>query len=229
VRAYLGNGIGIIPVAEVSDAAAKLASQGLPAIKIRLGREVFADDLAAVQAARRSIPEDVVLMADFNQSLTVAEAIRRGKALDAEGLHWIEEPVRADDFEGCARVAAAVSTPVQIGENFSSAFEMHAALRSRASDLAMVDAQQIGGVTGWLAAAALAQTYGTELSSHLFQEVSAHLLAVSPTGAWLEYMNAADPILAEPLAVVGGRASASTRPGIGIVWDDKAVQKYRVG
>lgn len=229
VRAYLGNGIGIIPVSEVSEAAARLAGQGLPAIKIRLGREAFADDLAAVRAARRSIPEHVLLMADFNQSLTVAEAIRRGTALDAEGLYWIEEPVRADDFEGCARVAAAVSTPVQIGENFSSAFEMHAALRCGAADFAMADAQQIGGVTGWLAAAALAQTHGTELSSHLFQEVSAHLLAVSPTGAWLEYMNAADPILVEPLAVVGGMLSASMRPGIGIVWDDKAVQKYRVG
>lgn len=68
-----------------------------------------------------------MLMADFNQRLTVAEAIRRGQALDDEGLYWIEEPVRADDFQGCARVAAAVATPVQIGENFSSAFEMHAA------------------------------------------------------------------------------------------------------
>lgn len=88
-----------------------------------------------------------MLMADFNQSLTVAEAIQRGRALDGEGLYWIEEPVRADDFHGCARVAAAVSTPVQIGENFSGAFEMHAALPCEASDFVMIDAQQIGGVT----------------------------------------------------------------------------------
>ena len=228
LRAYLGNGVGVIPLAEVPDTAAKLAAEGWPAIKIRLGREAFADDLAAVRAARRSIPDHVALMADFNQSLTVVEAIRRGRALDSEGLSWIEEPVRADDFQGCARVAAAVSTPVQIGENFSSAFEMHAALRCDASDFVMIDAQQIGGVTGWLAGSALAQVYGAEVSSHLFQEASAHLLAVSPTAAWLEYMNVADPILAEPLRPVGGMITAAQRPGIGLVWDDRAVQTYRV-
>jgi mandelate racemase len=228
LRAYLGNGIGIIPVAEVAGTAAKLAAEGLQALKIRLGRDVFADDLAAVRAARQSIPAHVILMADFNQSLTVTEAIRRGRALDDEGLSWIEEPVRADDFRGCARVAAAVSTPVQIGENFSSAFEMHEALRCEASDFAMMDAQQIGGVTGWLAGMAVAQVHGAEVSSHLFQEVSAHLLAVSPTCGWLEYMNVADPILAEPLRAADGMISASARPGIGLAWDDKAVQRYRV-
>jgi mandelate racemase len=227
VRAYLGHGVGVIPVSEVPEAAATLAAEGLPAIKIRLGRDAFADDLAAVRAARQSIPAHVMLMADFNQSLTVAEAIRRGRALDDEGLCWIEEPVRADDFRGCARVAAALATPVQIGENFSGAFEMHEALRCDASDLVMIDAQQIGGVTGWLAAAALAQTYGVEVSSHLFHEVSAHLLAVSPLCGWLEYTNVADPVLAEPLRPVGGAVSAPSRPGIGIAWDDKAIQKWR--
>src|SRR3989442_7829457 len=142
LRAYLGNGVGIIPVAEVAETAARLAGEKLPGLKIRLGPDALADDLAAVRAARRSIPEDVMLMADFNQRLTVAEAIRRGRALDDGGLYWIEGPVRADDFEGCARVAAAVATPVQIGENFSSAFEMHVALRSDASDFVMIDAQQ---------------------------------------------------------------------------------------
>ena len=228
IRAYLGNGIGVIPVAEVAEAAGKLAAEGFPAIKIRLGRARFADDLAAVQAARRSIPDTVALMADFNQSLTVTEAIRRGKALDGEGLYWIEEPVRADDFHGSAQVATALTTPVQIGENFSGPFEMHEALRHEASDFVMVDAQQIGGVTGWLGAAALAQTYGRELSSHLFQEVAAHLLTVSATASWLEYMNVADPILADPLRPVDGTITAPPRPGSGLVWDDAAIRKYRL-
>lgn len=229
LRAYLGNGIGVVPVAEVSETAARLAGLGMPALKIRLGRDTFADDLAAVRAARGAIADHVVLMADFNQRLTVAEAIRRGRALDGEGLYWFEEPVRADDFQGCARVAAAVTTPVQIGENFSGAFEMHEALRAGASDFVMVDAQQIGGVTGWLAAAALAQVYGAEVSSHLFQEASAHLLAVTATRGWLEHMSVADPILTEPLRPVDGMLTASTRPGLGLAWDEAAVERYRLG
>ena len=120
-----------------------------------------------------------------------------------------------------------LSGELQVGHEIGP-FEMHAALRSEASDVVMIDTQQIGGVTGWMAAAALAQVYGVELSSHLFQEVSAHLLAVSPTGAWLEYMNVADPILAEPLRAIGGMIIASARAGIGLVRDDAAVARHRV-
>lgn len=105
---------------------------------------------------------------------------------------------------------------------------MHEALRQGASDFVMVDAQQIGGVTGWLRAAALAHTFGKALSSHLFQEVSAHLLAVTPTGEWLEYMNVADPVLAEPLTLVDGMITAPSRPGTGLTWDEAAVRRYRV-
>jgi mandelate racemase len=228
IRAYLGNGIGVIPVDEVADATTKLAGEGFSAIKIRLGRPSLEDDVAAVRAARTVLPAGVALMADFNQSLTVAVAIRRGHALDGEGLLWIEEPVRAADFHGAAAIAAAIHTPIQIGENFSGPFEMHEALRVNACDFVMADAQQIGGVSGWLRAAALAQVYGVELSSHFFQELSAHLLAATSTPGWLEYMNVADPVLAEPLAVVGGAITASPKPGVGIAWNEAAVRRYRV-
>ena len=226
VRAYLGNGFGVLPAAEIGAEAPRLAAEGLAAIKIRLGRPSLDEDLAALRAARRSLTDDVRLMADFNQSLTVREAIARGRALDDEGLTWIEEPVRADDFAGCAAVATAVRTPVQLGENFAGPLEMHAAARAGAADLLMADAQQIGGVTGWLRAAAVAHAFGLELSSHLFQEVSAHLLAVSPTADWLEYMPVADPVLREPLAPATGMVTAPDRPGIGLEWDEDAVRRY---
>jgi mandelate racemase len=229
IPAYLGNGIGIVPPGEIGDEAARLVGEGLGAIKIRLGRPAFADDLAAVRAARKAIPADVSLMADFNQGLTVTEAVRRGRALDDEGLYWIEEPVRAADFRGCARVAAAVRTPIQLGENFSGPAETLEALAADASDFVMVDAQQIGGVTGWQRAAALAGAFGKEVSSHLFQEISAHLLAVTPTCHWLEYMNLADPILVEPLSVATGCLQAADRPGVGLAWDEAAVARLRVG
>ncbi len=64
---------------------------------------------------------------------------------------------------------------------------------------------KIGGVTGWLRAAALAEAAGVPLSSHLFPTLSAHLLAVVPTSHWLEYVDWANPILEEPLGVEDGR------------------------
>jgi mandelate racemase len=141
---------------------------------------------------------------------------------------WIEEPVRADDLRGAAEVAAALQTPVQIGENFCGSFEMEEALRLRAADLVMPDVQQIGGVTGWLRAAALAHAVGVPCSSHLFIEASAHLLAVTPTCHWIEYLDVAAPVLVEPLRPVDGALAAPSRPGLGLVWDEAAVRRYLV-
>jgi mandelate racemase len=222
------NSLGMIPPAEATDEAAKTVAAGFRALKIKIGWPSLAEDLAVVRAARKALPDDVALMVDFNQSLATPEAIRRGRVLDGEGIAWIEEPVRADDFRGSAEVAAQLATPIQIGENFNGVPEMELALRMKASDLVMPDVQQIGGVTGWLRAAALAQVAGVPCSSHIFIEVSAHLLAVTPTCHFIEYLDVAAPILAEPLRPVDGALQAPRRPGIGLAWDEDAARRYHV-
>ncbi|HEX7558818.1 MAG TPA: enolase C-terminal domain-like protein, partial [Usitatibacter sp.] len=166
---------------------------------------------------------------DFNQALSVNDAILRGRMLDDEGgVAWIEEPTRADDFAGNAHIADELATPVQLGENFMGPEQMAQALSAGACDYVMPDAQRIGGVTGWMRAAALAQAAGMEMSSHLFPEVSAHLLAVTPTAHWLEYVDWAAPILEEPLVVADGAVQVPDRPGNGLQWDQSAVAHYRM-
>jgi mandelate racemase len=169
---------------------------------------------------------DRVLMCDFNQRLTVNEAVLRGRALDGEGLYWIEEPVRHDDYEGYARIAAEVATPIQTGENLVDTFEMARAIAAHSLDFVMPDVQRIGGVTGWLRAAALAHAHGLEMSSHLFPEFSVHLLGVTPTCHWLEFMDWAEPVIQEPVRVVDGFALIPDRPGAGITWNEAAVARY---
>jgi len=222
------NSLGMIPPGEAADAAAKTAAAGFRAMKVKIGWPTLAEDLAVVRAARKHLGEDAALMVDFNQSLATPEAIRRGRVLDGEGVSWIEEPVRADDYRGAAEIAAQVATPIQIGENFNGVYEMELALSLAACDLVMPDPQQIGGVTGWLRAAALAQTAGVPCSSHLFIEVSAHLLAITPTCHYIEYLDVAAPVLAEPLRPVDGMIQAPARPGIGLQWNEEAVERYRV-
>jgi len=229
VRAYNSCGLWIQPVDALGrDAEALVAEGGFTAVKLRVGRPDPSEDVEAVRAVRERVGDQVALMCDYNQRLTVNEAILRGRILDDEGLHWIEEPIRHDDYAGCARIAAELRTPIQTGENLVDTFELINALHARAMDYVMPDLQRIGGVSGWMRAAAITHAYGMEMSSHLFPEYSAHVLAVTPTAHWLEYMDWAVPIVAEPIQIKAGHAVIPNRPGSGIEWNEQAVKRYGV-
>ena len=229
VAAYNSNGLGLLDPRAAADEALELVAEGFRAIKMRLGRPSGHDDLAAVRAVRAAIPPDVALMADYNQALSLNAARERCRQLDDEGLYWIEEPVRHDDYAASGELAAQLRTPVQIGENFAGPRAMSAALAHDASDLVMADLERIGGVSGWMAAAALADAAGTEMSSHLYHEVSAHLLAATPVAHWIEYVDWADPILEQPLKVADGYVTPPDRPGTGLTWNAEAVAHFRRG
>jgi len=229
IPAYNSNGLGLQPLKELPKAATSLLKGGFNAVKLRLGRAEARDDLEALRTVKKTIGPEVKLMVDFNQGLSVAEAIRRGHMIDEEGgVEWIEEPVRADDLSGCRSVSKEIRTPIQIGENFMGPEQMAQAIAAGASDYVMPDLERIGGVTGWMRAAALAQGAGLEMSSHLFPEASAHLLAVTPTCHWLEYVDWANAILKEPLEVKDGFAHIPDAPGTGVAWDEQAVKKYLI-
>jgi mandelate racemase len=226
IRAYNSNGLGLMAPGKLAKEASELLEGGFRALKLRLGYPTLDEDISAVRAVRAALPGGIDLMVDYNQALSLAEAVERGRALDDEGVYWIEEPIRHDDYAGAAILARELRTPIQIGENFSQPHAMEEALGARACDYVMPDLERIGGVTGWQRAAAIAHAHGIEMSSHLFPEVSAHLLAVTPTAHWLEYVDWAAPILAEPLRVVDGAVQIPDRPGSGLEWDAKAVARY---
>jgi mandelate racemase len=228
IPAYNSCGLGLMPTGPLADEAEKLRERGFRAIKLRLGYPTLADDIAAVHAVKARLPDGVALMVDYNQALALDEALKRGRALEREGLAWIEEPIRHDDYVGAALLTRELSTPIQIGENFSLIAGMQTALNARACDLVMPDLERIGGVTGWQQAAALAAARKIKMSSHLYPETSAHLLAVTPTAHFLEYIDWADKIVQQPLQIVDGHAVVADRPGHGIVWDKAAVERYRV-
>jgi mandelate racemase len=228
IPAYNSCGLGLMPPAALADEAEKLLAGEFRALKLRLGYPTLEEDMAALYAVKARVPAAVEIMVDFNQALTVDEARRRCGALDGEGIYWIEEPIRHDDYRGCATLTRELKTPVQIGENFSEPRAMAEALEMQACDYVMPDLERIGGVTGWRNAAALAQTRGTPMSSHLFPEVSAHLLAATPTAHWLEYVDWADAIVEEPLRIVDGNVVIPARAGNGLAWNAAAVARYRM-
>jgi mandelate racemase len=228
IRAYNSNGLGFMPPGAAADEAERLLESGFRAVKLRLGHPTLRADLAAVRAVRKRLPDAVELMVDYNQALSAPEALERGRAIDSEGIAWIEEPIRHDDFRGCAALARELATPVQIGENFSLPEQMAEALAAKACDFVMPDLERIGGVTGWQRAAKIAAERKRPMSSHIYPETSAHLLAVTPTRHYLEYVDWADAILAEPLRIVDGEAVIPERPGTGVAWNEEAVERYRM-
>lgn len=229
IRAYNSCGLGLMAdKGALAAEAERLLERGFTAVKLRLGYPTLKEDLAAVAAVRKRIGGDVLLPVDYNQGLSADEALSRGRALDGESIYWLEEPIRHDDYAGAARLVRELKTPVQLGENFSLPDGMRAALDHKACDYVMPDLERIGGVTGWREAAGIAAVSRLEMSSHLFSEVSAHLLAATPTCHFLEYMDWADVLVQEPLKIENGHAVIPQRPGNGMVWNADAVKKYRL-
>jgi mandelate racemase len=229
VPAYNSNGLWLTDVSSLGSEAAELVDDGgFAALKLRLGRERLADDLYALDAVRESVGGDVELMVDFNQALSLGKALRWCHALDDLGLYWIEEPLAYNDLRGYAQLVRELATPVQIGENFYGPRELWRAIDSGACDLVMPDLMRIGGISGWLRAAPVAAAAGIQVSTHLYPEVSAHLLRITETAHWLEWQDWAYPVLAEPFELAAGTLTTPDRPGCGIDWDERAVRRFQL-
>lgn len=229
VKAYNSNGLWLHHPDEVAAEAIELRQEGgFEGLKLRMGRDHPEDDVRTVEAVRKVVGDDIHLMIDFNQGLDMADAIRRCHMIDDLGLDWIEEPIVYDNFDGYARLTAALATPIQIGENFYGPRELHKALQKNACDLVMPDFMRIGGVTGWLRAAAIAGAWGIPMSTHLYPEVAAHVMRVTETAHWLEWQNWADPILQQPYEIQDSHLQIPNLPGVGLEWDEDAVAASRI-
>ena len=214
-------------MASLGDEALELVAEGaFRGLKLRLGREKLADDIAAIDTVRAAVGEDIKLMVDFNQGLSLGDALHRCHALDEQGLYWLEEPIAYTNLAGFARLARDLKTPIQLGENFYGPRALFQALAMGCGDYVMPDLMRIGGVTGWLRGSAIAGAAGVEMSSHLYPEFAAHLMRVTETAHWLEWQDWANPILAEPYEVRDSLLTIPNRPGAGLEWNEEAVRRY---
>jgi mandelate racemase len=225
LRAY--DSYGLVDPQHDKEALRKSVEDGFRGIKIKVGGSDVAKDVAVVRQVREIIGSDVALMVDYNQSLDPAEACRRIERLREFDLYWVEEPVAAEDLAGHALVRRSAGVPVQSGENWWFPRGFQQAFTAGASDFVMFDVVKIGGVTGWMLAAGQAEAASVRVSSHLFVETSAHVLPVTPTADWLEYLDLASPVLLDPVRPVGGLVTASG-PGLGITWNEDAIERYAV-
>lgn len=199
--------------------------RGFKGIKAKIGYASGRQDLEIVRAIRNAVGDGIAVMVDYNQLLAPTDAVERSRQLDEEGLTWIEEPTLAHDFQGHAAIAREIKTPIQCGENWWGPLDVRHAIDTRASDYMMLEAMKIGGVTGWLRASALCAASGIRVSNHLWPEISAQLLSITPTAHWLEYCDWWNPVLTDPLQIEDGMTVPSSAPGSGIMWNEAAISR----
>jgi L-alanine-DL-glutamate epimerase-like enolase superfamily enzyme len=208
--------------------AAGYKAAGWRAMKMRIGRAVVADDVTAVGAVREAIGSDIALMTDCSRALTVSHAIQLGRALERFGLAWFEEPVPAHDLQGIARVRAAVSMPIAVGENDYTRYGFRGILEEQAADIWMMDLARVGGLSEMRKVASLARANDIPVSNHIFTE---HSLAACSTFSnlnFVEYIDWFEELFVEPARMVDGFLQVPIAPGLGFSFNHQSIERYRV-
>ncbi|MGW4476914.1 mandelate racemase/muconate lactonizing enzyme family protein [Nonomuraea sp. NPDC004354] len=201
---------------------------GWPGVKLKVGKPRPGEDLERLAAVRAAVGDDFDIMVDANQALTTADAIRRAKLFEQVGLGWFEEPVPADDITGHATLAAATSIPIAVGESLYSVSHFREYLAARAASVIQVDVARIGGITPWLKVAHTAEAFNVVVCPHFLMELHVSLVAAIPNGGYVEHIPQLRTLTRAEMQIADGHAIAPRTPGLGIDWNDDALDDLRV-
>ncbi len=223
-----GGWLHIETGALVEDALAAQA-MGFSGSKVKIGRPHLSQDRARLAAVRDAVGPGYEIMVDANQGFGLPEAMRRARMLEELAIAWFEEPMPADDVGAHARLAAATSVPIAVGESLYSLSQFKDYLDAGAASIIQADVARIGGITPWIKAAHLAEAFNLPICPHFLMELHASLVCAVPNAPWLEYIPQLDDITGAGLRIEDGRAWPSEAPGLGIDWDWDAIAAQEVG
>jgi L-alanine-DL-glutamate epimerase-like enolase superfamily enzyme len=206
-------------------------SEGFRAVKMKIGGESMDVDVERVRAVREAVGPKIDLMIDANNRWTAPEAIRFGRLVERYNPFWFEEPVEADDFEGCAEIKRKLTIPIAAGENEFTRWGARDLLAANAVDVLQCDTVLAGGISEGRKIANLASAHHIQVSPHGDPHMAVHLLASLPNALIMETYPAVESQynLALPLfPVKDGYIEVPKKPGLGIDPDPEIVKKYRV-
>ena len=219
VPAYLSGASGVTP-AERAAFAARFAEEGIGLVKLYYETEW--NDLLAV--ADR-LPAGMRFAVDALWHMPPQDAVAMARELDARDARWLECPLYPEEIEAHARLAAAVKTPLAVGESYRTPNEFAPFL-----PFAKILQPDLGrcGITGSMR---IAQGFAGEVIPHLSiamgPQIAAalHFAAAAGNCNLCEFnpnvLDTANAFLAEPLVRQGGHYQIPQTPGLGIVWNDR--------
>src|ERR1700726_969709 len=216
---------------EAVTAAGRLREKGHRQTKMQLGLPGVTSPAREVEQARlirEAVGPDMDLMCDINQRWRVEQAIDIGKRVEdaGVGLFWLEDVTTADDYPGLARVTAALATPVAGGEYLYGIVPFRHMLEARSVDIVMIDQVRSGGITPWLKIAGMAEAFNIPVVSHGVPEIHVHLVGAVSNGLTVEYMPRLFPLWRAVPQPVDGMLEMPAAPGLGLEFDDAAIEKY---
>ena len=231
VRVY-ASGIG---PAGTADIAAAKRREGYRAFKLKVGFDER-QDLECLAAMRAVLMPDDVVMVDANQAWTPAEAPARIAALAAHRLHWIEEPIAADESIDTWRALAAQSAvPLAAGENLRGDAAFDAALAGGYLRYVQPDVGKWGGISGCRAVARRVAARGATACPHWLAggvglAASMHLRAALGPEGFCEVDANPNPLREEVFVCTpeDGWITLSNAPGIGVEPDLKRLARFAV-
>jgi L-alanine-DL-glutamate epimerase-like enolase superfamily enzyme len=222
IAGYGSGGFTSYTQAELAEQLGGWAAAGLRMVKMKVGRDPAADP-DRVRAAREAIGRSVELFVDANGAYARKQALALAAEFAGERVTWFEEPVSSDDLAGLRllRDRAPPGMEIAAGEYGYDPFYFRRMLESGAVDVLQADATRCGGVTGFLAAGALAAAFGVPLSAHCAPALHVPLCCALPMARHVELFH--DHVRIErllfdgaPEPVRGALAPDPVRPGFGL-------------
>ncbi|MFI0975609.1 mandelate racemase/muconate lactonizing enzyme family protein [Streptomyces sp. NPDC021093] len=200
---------------------------GLRGAKLKVGKPTAVEDAERLAAVREAVGPRFELMVDANQSLTGAEAIRRARTFEPLDIAWFEEPLPAEDVAGHVRLARATTVPVAVGESMYSAGHFAEYLSAGAAGIVQADVARVGGITPWLKIAHAAEAFNVKVAPHFLMELHTSLACAVPAGMYVEHIPQLGAITHSALHIEDGHVIPPEAPGLGIEWDEDAVEGRR--
>ena len=236
---------GLDPVEHYPEEALKWVERGLRALKMRIGGNPVAEDLAAAAAVRDVVGPDIKLMADGNGAYTLSAALQVGKELERLGFHWFEEPLPQPGYIGYETLTSKLDIALAAGEVLDSRIAFQEVLQRRAMDIVQPDICLCGGFAECLFVAELARLWGALCTPHcwagaIVSTATVHLLSLLPNSSWARTTETPmleldvtenpfrDEIVSEPIQVLQGFVDVPKGPGLGVEILEDVVRQYAV-